>query len=47
MEKIYDWMRSLTEAKLEYGLFWGAAREAEAEPEEAEPAQLPQDIPAS
>ena len=22
MEKIYGWMRSLTEAKLEYGLFW-------------------------
>ena len=33
MEKIYDWMRSLTEAKLEYGLFW-----SNAEPEAKRPA---------
>eukprot|EP01045_Picozoa_sp_COSAG04_P024271 COSAG04_NODE_3006_length_3285_cov_1.590709_5_plen_234_part_00 len=33
MEKICDWMRSLTEAKLEYGLFWGnAEQEAERRP---------------
>ena len=33
MEKICDWMRSLTEAKLEYGLFW-----SNAEPEAKRPA---------
>ena len=34
MERIYDWMRSLAEAKLEYGVFWSAAEpEAEQRPE--------------
>eukprot|EP01045_Picozoa_sp_COSAG04_P026657 COSAG04_NODE_3744_length_2564_cov_1.880325_2_plen_634_part_01 len=47
MERICDWMRSLTEAKLEYGLFWSAAPEAETKPAKQEPAQLPQDIPAA
>ena len=27
MDKIYDWMRSLTEAKLEYSLFWSNAEQ--------------------
>ena len=41
MEKIYGWVRSLAEAKLEYSVFWSAGSGAE------EPPALPQDAAAA
>ena len=38
MERLYDWVRSLAEAKLEYSIFWSAA-----EPEAEQPPEPPQD----
>ena len=38
MEKIYGWMRSLAEAKLEYSVFWSAA-----EPQAEQGPEPPQD----
>ena len=42
MEKIYGWMRSLAEAKLEYSVFWSAA-----EPQAEQRPALPQDAAAA
>ena len=42
MEKIYGWVRSLAEAKLEYSLFWSAA-----EPGAEQPPGQPQDAAAA
>ena len=41
MERIHDWVRSLAEAKLEYGVFWSAA-----EPGAEQRPEPPQDAPA-
>ena len=42
MEKIYGWMRSLAEAKLEYSVFWSAA-----EPQAEQRPEPPQDAAAA
>ena len=48
MDKIYDWMRSLTEAKLEYSLFWSNAEQEAQRPALAkESAAYPSPAPTS